>query len=394
MRKQKPLIAIACGGTGGHLFPGLAVGQEFLRRGCDVTVLISAKEVDQQGAKSAVGMSVATLPAVGFSGAHPAKFCAGFLKSFLAANKLFRSRPPQAVLGMGGFMSAPVILAAKTCGAATFLHESNTIPGKANRWLTHFVDQIFVGFPSTASRLANNKATSTGTPVRPQFQQTDMFAGRMALGLHPRQPVLLVMGGSQGASAINALLLETLPFLAESAADLQILHLTGPNDFEKVRTAYATANRKAVVLPFLTEIELALAAATLAISRAGASSLAELAALRLPAILIPYPSAADNHQFYNARALADAGAALLLEQSEATGEKLASLILKLLQDFPAHQAMRDELVRWHSPHAAEQIAEKIVARLKATGNWHRGSEDHASTAAAIRPASARGTALL
>src|SRR5438093_5800558 len=136
----KPLIGLACGGTGGHLFPGLAIGQELLHRGCDVTLLISPKDIDQQGVKSAVGMKVATLPAVPFSRSQPLKFCAGFGKSLLAARAIFRPRAPQAVLGMGGFVSAAPVLAGKMTGAATFLHESHTIPGKANRWLAHIVD--------------------------------------------------------------------------------------------------------------------------------------------------------------------------------------------------------------------------------------------------------------
>ena len=392
---RKPLVSIACGGTGGHLFPGLAVGQEFLHRGCDVLLLISQKEVDQQGAKSAAGMEVVTLPAIGFSRAQPLKFCAGFGRSFLATKQVFRPRPPQAVLAMGGFMSAAPILAAKTCGAATFLHESNTIPGKANRWLTHLVDQIFVGFPSAATRLSSQKTATTGTPVRPQFQPTDLFACRMALGLHPQRPVLLVMGGSQGASGINELVREAMPALTSAAPELQFLHLTGTHELEKVRAVYVADDIKAVVLPFLTEMELALGAATVAISRAGASSLAELAAMRLPSVLIPYPTAADNHQFYNARALADAGAALLLEQAEATGQKLAALILKLLQDKNSHAAMREELIRWHSPHAAEQIVDKIVSRLKATGQWRSDSKETGSPAqSAMRSANAGQSAIL
>ena len=142
-------------------------------------------------------------------------------------------------------------------------------------------------------------------------------------------------------------------------------------------------------------MELALGAATVAISRAGASSLAELAAMRLPSVLIPYPTAADNHQFYNARALADAGAALLLEQAEATGQKLAALILKLLQDKNSHAAMREELIRWHSPHAAEQIVDKIVSRLKATGQWRSDSKETGSPAqSAMRSANAGQSAIL
>jgi len=217
----------------------------------------------------------------------------------------------------------------------------------------------------------------------------------MALGLHPRRPVLLVMGGSQGARGINDLVLQALPALESAAPDLQFLHLTGMQELEQVRAGYARGKQKAIVLPFLTEMELALGAATVAISRAGASSLAELAALRLPAILIPYPAAADNHQFYNARAFVDAGAALLLEQSEATSEKLAGFILKLLQDQTAYAAMREELVRWHSPHAAEQIADKIVTRLKATGHWCGGmGENQSRRSSSIRQAKAGHSAAL
>lgn len=363
----KPIAAVACGGTGGHLFPGLAIGEEFLHRGFDVLLLVSPKEVDQQGVKSATGMKVATLPAVAFSRSHPLRFCSGFWRSLLAAKKAFRPRPPQAVLAMGGFTSAPPILAGKMGGAATFLHESNTIPGKANRLLARLVDQIFIGFPSAAGRFARQKTVTTGTPVRPQFVESDAPACRMALGLQPQKPVLLIMGGSQGASGVNGLLFRALPGLIEAAPDLQFLHLTGPLEFDKVKAAYAAGGVKATVLPFLTEMELALGAATVAISRAGASSLAELAAMRLPAILIPYPTAADNHQYYNARAFADAGAALLLDQTESEGEKLAGLILGLLRDPLAFEAMREELVRWHSPQAAKQVVDRIITRLKAKG---------------------------
>jgi UDP-N-acetylglucosamine--N-acetylmuramyl-(pentapeptide) pyrophosphoryl-undecaprenol N-acetylglucosamine transferase len=366
----KPLVAIACGGTGGHLFPGLALAKELIRRGCEVLLLISPKEVDQQAVKSAAGMKVVTLPAVGLNrGRLPLEFFKGFCRSFKAAKRLFGERPPQAVLAMGGFTSAPSVLAGRACGAATFLHESNTIPGKANRWLSHMVDEAFVGFPSAANRLYTHAVVTTGTPVRPQFQPAEAAACRLALGLDACGPVLLIMGGSQGASGINDLVWQALPQLIQAAPALQFFHLTGANDFEKARSVYAAHNCQAIVRPFLSEMELALGAATVAVSRAGASSLAELAAMRLPAILVPYPTAADNHQWHNARALADAGAAQLLEQQGATAEKLAALILKLLQDQSAYAAMRDELVRWHSPHAAEQIVEKMLTLLKALGYW-------------------------
>lgn len=377
---SKPLVAIACGGTGGHLFPGVAVGEQLLLRGCDVTLLVSPKEVDQQAVKSATGMGVATLPAVGMTRGKLLSFVAGFWKSYRAAKTLFRGRTPQAVLAMGGFTSAPPVIAGRACGAATFLHESNTIPGKANRWLAHFVDQAFVGFPTAASQLRHKNVLPTGTPVRPQFTPGDVASRRVALGLAPDRPVLLVTGGSQGASGVNDLVLQALPALLKAVPTLQFLHLTGPNDFEKVRAGYAAQQAKAVVQPFLTEMDLALGAADVAVSRAGASSMAELAAMRLPSVLIPYPIAADNHQLHNANAFVATGAAHLLEQRGATGEALAAKLIPLLTDSAARTAMQTALESWHHADAAEVIAEKMIALMEASygGRWRRTEQPNES----------------
>ncbi|HEX4350470.1 MAG TPA: glycosyltransferase, partial [Verrucomicrobiae bacterium] len=203
--QKKPFIAIACGGTGGHLFPGMAVAGQLKQQGCDVALLISPKDVDQQAVKSALGMEVFTLPAVGLQNRNYFSFFMSFWNSFRAARKIFQQRKPDAVLAMGGFTSAPPVLAAKfhlskklRCKA--FLHESNTIPGKANRFLARYVDEAFVGFPETASRLKARKTTPTGTPVRPQFQIRAAAECRAALGLEAERPTILVVGGSQGAS--------------------------------------------------------------------------------------------------------------------------------------------------------------------------------------------------
>lgn len=365
----KPVIAIACGGTGGHLFPGLAVGKELQRRQCDVHLLISPKDVDQQAVKAATGMAVAVLPAVGLGRRQLVRFAGGFLKSFLASRKLFRRCRPLGVLAMGGFTSAPPVLAGKACGALTFLHESNTIPGKANRFLARFVDQAFVGFEQTAARLGHEFASQTGTPVRAEFSPADPLAGRGVFGLEPQQPVLLVTGGSQGASPLNELVLAALPEIRQRLPQLQFLHLSGANDEARVAAAYRHSPARAVVHAFLGEMHLALGAATLAISRAGASSLAELAAVRLPAILIPYPLAADNHQLHNARAYADTGAAVLLEQASATPSLLAGQVIRLIQDDARRGAMQQALARWHKPQAAATIADKITALLAARRRW-------------------------
>jgi UDP-N-acetylglucosamine--N-acetylmuramyl-(pentapeptide) pyrophosphoryl-undecaprenol N-acetylglucosamine transferase len=365
-------VAIACGGTGGHLFPGVAVAEELKQRGCAVTLLISPKEIDQTAVKSAAGMQVAVVPAVGLSRGSALAFARGFAQSYRAASKLFSAELPEAVLAMGGFTSAPPVLAGKARGAPAFLHESNTIPGRANRWLSWTVNQAFVGFPEAAARLHTRNIKITGTPVRPQFQAADAATYRAALGLDPARPVLLVTGGSQGASGLNDLVIAALPCLAKLAPQLQLFHLAGPNDAAKIEQACAAAKMKAVVHPFFSEMNLALGAASVAISRAGASSLAELAAMRVPAILVPYPAATDNHQFHNASALEKSGAAILFAQRAANPETVAAKVAELIENTDARDGMSSAMAQWHAPRAAGQIAESIMqvitARRRATGD--------------------------
>jgi UDP-N-acetylglucosamine--N-acetylmuramyl-(pentapeptide) pyrophosphoryl-undecaprenol N-acetylglucosamine transferase len=359
-----PFVAIACGGTGGHLFPGIAVAEELKKRGCRIALLISPKEIDQQAVKAARDMEVFTLPAVGLQNRNYLSFALSFWNSARAARKIFKSRPPRAVLAMGGFTSAPPILAARKFDAKTFLHESNTIPGRANRFLARFVNEAFTGFPETAGLIKARKTCVTGTPVRPQFSLSARTSDcRVALGLDPTLLTVLVVGGSQGASGLNEMILSSLPLLASK--NWQWLHLTGAADFEKVSAAYAAQKIRAVVKPFFAEMELALGAATAAVSRAGASSLAEIAALRLPSLLVPFPAAADNHQYFNALAFEKTGAARLLEQKNSTPEKTASILGELMTDEPARQKMRAALAPWHTPKAAEQIAELILKSVVA-----------------------------
>lgn len=378
----KPRVAIACGGTGGHLFPGLAVADQLIKRDCSVTLLISKKEIDQQAVKNTSGMEIVALPAVGLSGGNILEFARGFAKSYSLAKKLFKKQTPQAALAMGGFTSAAPLLAAKTCDALTFLHESNTIPGRANRWLSWTVNHAFVGFSETQNRLNTSRVTVTGTPVRPQFVPSDPAFARATMGLDPVQPTVLIVGGSQGATGINDLFVETLPELVKSAPQIQFIHLTGAKDAEKVQRSYAgvgVENLLAVVRPFFAEMELALSAATVVVSRSGASSLAEFASMRTPAILIPFPAATDNHQFHNARAFEQTGAAKLMEQSGATPESLVKMILEIVQEQSAREKMRDALEQWHQPRAAELIAEHI---LNAMAGARR---ENGKTSASVRP---------
>ncbi|MGH7973728.1 MAG: undecaprenyldiphospho-muramoylpentapeptide beta-N-acetylglucosaminyltransferase [Limisphaerales bacterium] len=361
--EPRPAIAIACGGTGGHLFPGLAVGMQLARRGCRVSLLVSPKDVDQQAVRGLQGMEVVTLPAVGLVRGGKLAFVAGFWRSYRVASQFFRRLRPQAALAMGGFTSAAPILAAKRLGAGTFLHESNTIPGRANRWLSWLVDRAFVGFPQAAPRLHGRRVLVTGTPVRAQFQPGDVGKCREALGLDPERATVCVLGGSQGASAINQLLVRSLPRFTQTVPHWQWIHLTGAAEFDGVKSAYQACGARAAVLPFLAEMELALGAASAAISRAGASSLSELAAMQVPAVLIPYPSAADDHQLYNALAFADSDAARILAQTAATTQSLLGTVRELVEDCEFRASTQRALARRHTPRAAEDIAGAILEAI-------------------------------
>jgi UDP-N-acetylglucosamine--N-acetylmuramyl-(pentapeptide) pyrophosphoryl-undecaprenol N-acetylglucosamine transferase len=365
---KKPFVAIACGGTGGHLFPGLAVAEHLRRRDCEVALLISPKDVDQAAVKNVRGLEIFTLPAVGLQNRNYFSFAKSFWNSYRAARNFFRQHQPNAVLAMGGFTSAPPIFAASKFGAKTFLHESNTIPGRANRLLARFVDEAFVGFSEAATRLRAQKTSVTGTPVRPQFSPCAIHnpQSAVALGLDPNLPVILVVGGSQGARGLNEMILSALPLLEEKK--WQWLHLTGPNDFEKVKSAYAHHRIRAVVKPFLAEMELALAAATVAVSRAGASSLAEMAAMRVPTLLVPLPTSADQHQDFNAAAFVKNGAAKLLDQKKSTPADVVAGLVELVENGGARTQMQAALAQWHAPQAAEQIAENILRSLGQNAN--------------------------
>jgi UDP-N-acetylglucosamine--N-acetylmuramyl-(pentapeptide) pyrophosphoryl-undecaprenol N-acetylglucosamine transferase len=353
-------VAIACGGTGGHLFPGLAIGEKLIERGCDVTLLVSQKEVDQVGASTGSGMGVISTPAVPLLKGNFLIFLKASWQSFRLVRAAFQKRRPTAVLAMGSFTSAGPILAGKLVGARTALHESNSIPGRANRLLAPWVDHVFIGFANAANQLRNRSVQFTGTPVRPQFQPLDPASSRMAMGLDPKGPVVLIMGGSQGAAAVNKAVLGAVPSLVEKVPGIQFLHLTGAANHEAIAAAYQPLTRRAKVLPFLTEMDLALGSASVCVSRAGASSLAEIAAMEVPSILIPYPTAADDHQYHNARSFAQAGAARLMLQSQIRADLLAHSIHELVTDQVIVENMRAELRRRHYPDAADQIAATLL----------------------------------
>jgi len=357
-----PRVAIACGGTGGHFFPGVAVGEALKEMGAKVMLLISPKKIDRLAAQAMDGYEIQEIPAVAFSSRSPMTFLHGFWHALKSTSDAYKEKPPNAVLAMGGFTSAAPIVLGKRYGVATFLHESNAIPGRANRLLAPLVDEIFIGLEAARNRFLNTSATVTGTPVRSEFTDLNKTACRIRLGLDVRRSVLLIMGGSQGARGVNELLLAALPSLKRIRPDLQLLHLAGKGEMERVRRVYERAKMEVTIHEFLADMPAALGAADVAVSRAGASSLAELAAARLPALLLPYPLAADDHQRHNARGFMAAGGAVVMEQTESP-ERLVCFIERV---FEKSQDMRMSLARLDTSGAAGRVAARVLAGCSST----------------------------
>jgi len=371
-------VVIACGGTGGHLFPGLAVAEELVAQGASVTLMVSPKDVDQRAVQGARNVDISTLPAVAFQSGSRLSFFGHLMRSCRLCLAEFGRRPPTAVLAMGGFTSAGPVLAARVRHIPVFLHESNTVPGRANRLLSRFATKVFTGFSSAESKFPRS-ATHVGTPVRPQFSPSEEPGCRRLLGLDPDRPVVLIAGGSQGARGINDIILRALPGARSMLPHWQWLHLTGPGDEARVRAAYSAEGADAIVHGFWDRMEVALGAASAAVMRSGASSMAELAGMRVPSVLIPYPHAADNHQFHNACAFESTGAAVLIEQGDLQPEHLLAALRPMVEDLSVRERMRKALGEWHRPEAARIISAQVLGRPYASGIQRHDSQTNTAT---------------
>ena len=348
---------IACGGTGGHLFPGIAVAEVLQERGHEVMLLVSEKDIDAVALSGRTNFRVEKLPTVGLpSPFSPAffGFSRRFFESLSLCRSLYRKFKPQAVLGMGGFTSTAPVLAGRIRGIATFIHESNAVPGKANRWTARMVNAVMLGFKECAPFFPKTRTEITGTPVRIELVHLDRADARRKLGLQEDLPTLLVMGGSQGASGINQALIKALPFL--QGAPLQVIHLSGTRDERLVADNYRRENVPAYIGAFHHRMEEVYSASDLVVARAGAASLAEFAAFSLPGILIPFPYAADDHQTRNAEIYAHADAAILLKQSDISGESLARKIRELMESPQRLQQMAANCMRLAPRDAAGRVA--------------------------------------
>ena len=359
-------IMITGGGTGGHTSPAVAIVQELRKR--DPHLLIQwvgrAGSIEERVAK-AQNIPFRDVPVEGWPRKAvirrawvAVKMAAGLAR----ATAYLRKFRPQAVIGVGGYVSMPLVWAAQRFGVPTVLHEQNKHLGMANRMLAEKAVRIFLSFEDTSGNFPADKARVVGNPVRADFVTPPAREEAcLRFELDPNLPVVLVSGGSQGAQSINRAIAQALPQFKDG--ELQILWMTGAEGSAAAREAAANAPVTTRVFPFIEEMAAACAAADIIVSRAGASSTAEIAVLGKPAILIPYPLATDNHQEENARAFESRGAAVLLLDKECTGSR----IVELLHDLISSPGRREEMGRaartLAHPAAAETIVDEILSLI-------------------------------
>jgi UDP-N-acetylglucosamine--N-acetylmuramyl-(pentapeptide) pyrophosphoryl-undecaprenol N-acetylglucosamine transferase len=275
------------------------------------------------------------------------------------SQRCFETFEPEAVVGFGGWISAPVLLAARRRGIPCLLHEQNVALGRANRWLAPWVTRIALSFHETAALVDGRSLVITGMPVRPQIGRA-MPSAVAQFGLAPDRPVVLVVGGSQGSRAINRLLLSSLAhWTPQERRTWQVLHITGAADEAEVRAAYAQQGLTAWVGAYLMAMEAAYAAATLVVARAGASTIAELALCGKPALLIPYPHA-HGHQRLNARLVEAVGGGVTIEESRATPARIAGMIRTLVKDERLRAIMGRQIRELAMPQAVDRLTQAIL----------------------------------
>jgi len=357
-------VVIAGGGTGGHLYPGIAVARELLARQPDAQISFAGTE---RGIETRVipreGFSLDLIRSGGLKGkslADRARGVALLPMSLVDAWSVISSRRPDLVIGVGGYSSGPVVLVAALRRVPTMVLEQNAVPGLTNRLLARFVDAAAVTFDATAA-FFGSKAFVSGNPVRPEFLATAGSSQESARDESASVTRVLVFGGSQGAHAINVAMVEAAPGLAAGHPHLRLTHQTGERDVEMVRAGYRAAGLPADVEPFLYDMGRQLGRADVVVCRAGATTLAELTAAGKAAILVPLPTATDDHQRRNAEALAASGAADVLLQREMTGGSLAARVLALAGDRERRRRMEQAARRLARPDAAKAIVDRALA---------------------------------
>lgn len=356
----KTRLVITGGGTGGHVFPGIAVAEalaaitpiEVLWLGTDRKV-----EVNALAATDWKHDSLDVTPIKGTGIANKLKAVFNLPAAVIRAAFRLRNFGPHVVLGVGGYVSGPVLLAARILGIPSAIHEQNAVPGLANRMAARFADRIFVTYRESEAFFKNPGIELTGNPVRSAILNSATTPSENKQDM----PSVLVLGGSQGAAALNRVVSAALRNIWQSGHKVHIVHQTGEASAEETEAYYRKEGIVADVRPFITDMAKAYRQADLVISRAGATTLAEITALGKPSILIPYPYAADNHQEKNAQAMTDAGAAVMFLESDIGAMRLAGEIENILGDRARLEAMSKAAMKLGKRDAATHIAKELMS---------------------------------
>lgn len=353
---SQPLnVIIACGGTGGHLFPGIAVAQELKSRGHKVLLIISEKKVDKQASAKYTELQFETVNAIAKPPTLSPKmvpFLWRLFKTIGTCGKIIEREKADVVLGMGGFTSFPPVFAGAKKGLRTYVHDSNAIPGRSNLLTSKKCTKVLLGLKEAASHFSNIETAITGTPVRDELENLpSREKACQHFGLDPLKRTLLVMGGSQGASKLNEIVAE-----GTKGSDWQVIHLAGQGDHDRL-TKQVGDREGYKVLAFCDQMAAAYAASDFCVARSGASSLTELTRAELPALLVPFPFSADDHQTANAVVYEKAGAAVLKQQTDLSEKDVKEMLTSLNDEIigSMKSAMGDLAV----PDAAAQIANVI-----------------------------------
>ena len=373
---------LSCGGTGGHLSPGVALAEGLVGRGHEVTLLISRKKVDARLIEKYPHLRFVTMPGTGFSWtpAGAVRFVSAQAAAFLFCARLVRRLRPDVIVGFGGFTSAPAAVAGRISRIPVTLHESNRVPGLAIRTLGRLAKRVYL---PPGLRLAGVRATATrhvGLPVRLEIARIPAADACEALGLNPNQKVLAILGGSQGASALNDWALERLPLLA--AEGIQVFCVTGLGkggaEIPELRSNSGELVR-ACFTPFCDRVGVLLSAADLVVSRAGAGTLAELIRCETPAILVPYPHAASDHQRANAAFFERQGGGLVVEQS-GLGSLHSEVLDTIFNDWLLRK-FRGNLRRMDRLNSLDLMMADLEGIANAAGEGHRPAGGPLSAAA-------------
>lgn len=358
-------MVVTGGGTGGHLFPGIAVSEAFINRfpGSEALFIGAGRGMDAK-ALAGRGLKTASISCHGLKGESRFSRVRTLLElpfSLLQAAIIIRRFRPALVFGVGGYVTGPVVLAARLMGIATCIHEQNSIPGVANRILGRFVDRIFVSIPGSESCFPRKKTLLTGNPLRKELLADRTLKNKKGV-------TLLVLGGSQGARRVNELVKEALGRYKDKLPEgFRVIHQTGIHDESTVRDSYNRIGIPAKVASFFKDMAKVYEDADFVVSRAGATTLAEITVKKIPALLIPYPFAADGHQEKNGGYLVDGGAAVMFTERDLNGEILGKEIISILIDKKRLEIMKAAAGKLAKPQAAETIVDNCLALLTEKG---------------------------